>query len=230
MGRIFWLIFLILLALVAGYCLIALRGDNSTNTVVKLLGPGMPPSQCEKRLRPHFEKMEPVMTEIAEALLASNDLFEIGFSYDSNGKPWLAANANEAYRNVTSDEAAFFAPLFQSFGDKAYFSSSHFAQKDGYVVAYTQANCGVPLIEWVRLRVGLGWSAGSEKLSVAQTAYLYEPDGVKDLDPCPDTVGPNPALICQIQLNEKWLWNLEYYDYDQLRLLNGDGQAVPPEG
>ena len=71
------------------YSAFALRGDNSTDAIVKLIGPGFQPTACVKRAGPHFERMEPVMMEIVNVFLASEELTEVGFGLDRQNKPFL---------------------------------------------------------------------------------------------------------------------------------------------
>lgn len=220
MMRFLGVSFLLILTIVASYTVFALRGDDSTSVTVKIFGPGNTPSECEERLRPHFNRMEPAMTAIAEALLESEDNYEVAFGFDKNDNIWLYINSGYDYRKASKEEAAFFVPKFQAVRKGGYYAPYAFEEEDNQVFSITTGNCGVPFIEWVRLQLGIGWSEGSIRLPVAHTAYIYDPEGVKEIDPCPDVViDPDPTIYCQIQLNENWMWVLEYFDYEQLQEL-----------
>ena len=213
------------------YATIALSNtENSTSAVVKLLGPGMTPSQCEERLRPHFEKIEPAMTIIAEELLNSTEFTDVMLSYGETDKFLLTDSATGTVVLSDTDDAPFDPQHFQSISKEGgYYAAGKFDKRDGVVFASSSANCGVPLYEWVRLRLGMGWSEGSERLPVAWTGYVYNRNGVDEFDPCPTSItDPDPVVFCQISLNPKWLWSLEYFDFAHVQSIQ-DENDLPSE-
>lgn len=217
MGRVFAVGLLIILILTGAYAVIALRDNDSTDAVVKLLGPGMTPPQCEKRIRPHFDRIEPAMTEIASTLIESPDFSEVMLSFGDDTKFFVTESTTGKVVLKSAEDVSFDPQLFHSLKDAGYYAAGNFRIVDGVVQAQAIANCGVPLYQWIRLRLGLGWTSDSEKLPVAVTGYLYNPDGFEDVDLCPATVtDPDPVVFCQVRLSEKWLWALQYYDFAQL--------------
>lgn len=225
MGRIFVFASLIAIVSVAAYAIIAMRGDNSTNTLVKLLGPGMSPSQCEERIRPHFEKIEPAMTKIAEELLNSDKFNELRLAFGENGTFLVTKSATGKVIEVSSDEVDFDPKHFEKLKDAGYYAPGQFRKTDDKVSAPTTANCGVPLYQWMRLRLGLGWTKDSQRIPVAMTSYRYDRKGFGEIDQCPTSVtDPDPTVFCQIRLTGNWLWALEYYDFEQIQSMQNESQ------
>jgi hypothetical protein len=213
--RLLFIAAFFVVALLAAYAFIAIRSDPATSNIVNLLGPGTTPAQCEARMRPHFEKMRPTLTKVASTLRNSENFTSIMLAWTDDNSFIVTSDASKEYGVISTEDAGFDPEDFRLLAKSGYYAAAQFYKNDdGLVGSPLQANCGVPLYQWVRLKLGLGWSEGSEILPVASTALLFREEGFIQLNACPESVPSNDVpVFCEVPLTDNWVWALEYYDY-----------------
>ena len=215
MRKLFLFLLVIIVLIPVGYAAFALSRDNSSDAIVKLLGPGVTPSVCIARMRPHFDRMEDAMTEIAEVLLGSDGIMGVVYGYSGDSEFNLNIETTEGYRELTSEEVETFDPKFERLGKFNYFSPQGFHKQAEYVLAPTMVECGVSALDWARMRLGIDYER-EQKPVIAFSNYVYWPSGVRDLDKCVEPLPkPDPVTICQVALNENWSWSTVWaYPYE----------------
>ena len=206
MGRFFGIVVVLLLAAFAGYASFALSRDNSSSAMVKLIGPGRDLTTCVSRLRPHFERMEPAMTEIAKALLDSKNIVGVEYAYYRPDNKKLSIESEEGFRVPTEQEMEKFKPMFGRLEKPNYFSSGRFDKEDGKIFALSHVECGVSAFDWIRLRLGIDYRR-TKKPVVTLSNYVYWVDDMAELTSCVDPLPePDPPFVCEVPLNEHWSW------------------------
>ncbi len=207
MRKLIFLLLVIFVLPTIGYSIFALSRDNSSTVVVKMFGPGATPSVCETRMRPHFDSMEGAMTDVAETLLASDDILSIGYSYD---QAYFALNAVAGSREPTQTEIETFKPKFGRLGKVNYFSPNLFTKAGEIVLVDTVVECGVSPLDWVKLRLGIDYERVTKPVSIL-SRYVYWPSGVHDIDVCDDSLIESGAVdYCEFKLNDNWRWEAKW--------------------
>ncbi len=217
MRKLFLFLLAIIVLIPVAYAAIALRAYPSTDPVVNLIGPGSTPSVCIARARPHFERMEGALTDIAEALIASDDLVNVAYSLDRDRKPFLFVGTKSGRKSPTPDENNLFIPKYQSVGGLNYYFPGFFIKQDSKVAALTISACGITSLYWMKLRLGLQ-NAPPTKPAAITVGFIYWPQGIPDFEKCvdPAILKPEEIMICEIALNEKWSWYSEWVLYRPL--------------
>lgn len=227
MGRFFGFLVFTFIALVGVYVAVALLGDDTTSATVKLLGPGQTPSQCVERLRPHFEKMEPAMVEIAEAILESEEIFEITTALTRSEEDKISINSNPPFDSenqqsweyeLTAEETEFFKRHIGEFNSNRYYLPTFFVESDEGVLVGLFSECGVPIYEWAASHFQI-YGDFFDHPQTLGTALLYRRASdfgeLECKEPIPD---PAPIYSCSIRLNENWIW---ISDWTTNNALNG---------
>ena len=228
-------LFVVLCIVVIAYVVWALSSETTTtNITIKLIGPGKDPVTCARRAEPDFKLVEPYMSDIATAILESDEIHTVeSFIYAGSEDTFLVMG-DMGTRDPTDAEKAVYLPRLKALSENALGGFS-FDEFDGKVRTLTTAACGLSTMDWVYVKT-IGYVSGNVDWSRFSTgsALLYWPDGVPDvMEPCTDEyLDPDPIYYCEVRMNDNWTLGNRWMDHEQIEkeaLMSSDSDQSSEE-